>query len=83
VNCCNCKCPVELGPEYIPEGSEWEKRDDLAVRCVYCLTVFCAPCATQHFEARNGGKVQKRVVVETKVVEEWREVPPSAWKDTQ
>jgi DNA-directed RNA polymerase subunit RPC12/RpoP len=79
IHCCNCGRPLDLGPERIPADSKDEKRKDLAIRCVYCLSLFCVPCSVKHFESRNGGRVQKRVT-KTTVIEEWKEVPASAWE---
>lgn len=71
-NCCQCRLPVSLGSEIIPEGEE--QRKDLAIRCVYCLALFCVKCSYKHFETRNAGKVQKRIIKRT-TVEEWIEEP--------
>lgn len=72
MKCCRCKREVEHGPEAL-SGDDRE-RDDLAIRCAYCFVIFCMPCSLKHFEARNAGKVQKRVV-KTTVTEEWIEEP--------
>ena len=79
MQCCSCGRLLELGPEHIPEDSTDEKRKDLAIRCVYCLSLFCVPCSIKHFESRNKGKIQKRIIKTTEI-EEWREVPNSAWE---
>lgn len=72
MKCCQCKKAVEIGPEAL--DSDNRDRSDLAIRCVYCLSLFCVTCSERHFESRNAGKVQKRIV-KTTVIEEWIETP--------
>lgn len=74
MKCCACKREVALGAQRVEDADV--EREDFAIRCVYCLALFCVVCSKRHFEARNKGTVRKRVTTTT--TEEWLDVPLSA-----